>query len=97
MNSHGRALESRDLALALLASRLCQVSEQVGGLAARVEAAEVAIGRQTSLVAETADLAREVSRLPAAMARQDSPAAGWPGNRTPASAGLGGHEPRRVR
>jgi hypothetical protein len=74
----GRALESRDLTLALLASRLSEVSEQVGELAARVKAAEAAIARQASLAAETADLAREVSRLSTAIARQASPAAGGP-------------------
>lgn len=52
----GRALESRDLTLALLASRLSEISEQLGRLAARVEAAEAAIGGHASLVATTSDL-----------------------------------------
>jgi hypothetical protein len=78
MNSNDRALETRDLTLALLASRLSEVSEKVGGLAARVEAAEATIGWQASLLAETADVAREMSRLSAAIAREDSPAAGRP-------------------
>lgn len=47
MTSHSqvsaRAFESRDLTLALLASRLSEVSQQLGGLATRVEAAEAAI------------------------------------------------------
>jgi len=74
----GRGLESRDLTLALLASRLSEVSEQVGRLVARVEAAEATIGEQASVLAATADLAREVSRLSAAIARQSAPVDGRP-------------------
>jgi hypothetical protein len=73
-----RALESRDLTVALLAARLSELSEQLGGLAVRVGAAETEIGGQASILAETAGLAREVSRLSAAIAGQGSPAAGRP-------------------
>jgi hypothetical protein len=72
----GRRLETRDLTLALLASRLAEVSEQVGGLAARLGAAEAAVGEQASLLAEVTDLAREVSRLSSHLAGEDSPAGG---------------------
>src|ERR1700691_113032 len=72
----GRAPEGRDLTLALLASRLSEVSERIGGLAARLEAAETAIAGQGSHLAETAGLAQEVSALSAAIAGQGSPAAG---------------------
>jgi len=76
----GRALESRDLALALLTSRLSEISEQLGSsrLAARVEAAEETIGGHATLLAATSDLAREVSRLSATIAGQGSPPAGQP-------------------
>jgi hypothetical protein len=74
----GTMPESRDLTLALLAARLAEVSEQIGGMAARLEAAEAAIGKQADLLAESAGLAREVSRLSAAIAEQGSPAAGRP-------------------
>jgi len=70
--------ENRDLTLALLAARLSELSEQVGRLAARADAAEEAIGGQASILAETAGLAREVSRLSAAVAGQGSRAAGRP-------------------
>lgn len=72
----GRAVESRDLAVALLASRLSEIGEQLGRLAARVEAAEAAIGGHASLLATTSDLAREVTRLSAAIAGQGAPSAG---------------------
>src|ERR1700683_3405189 len=72
----GRALETRDLTLALLASRLSEISEQFGGLPVRLGAAEAPIGEQASLLTEVADLAREVSRLSARIAGEDSPARG---------------------
>src|ERR1700761_4222269 len=71
--AEGRALDTRDLTLALLASRLSEISELVGGLGARLAVAESAVGEQASLLAQTADLAREVSRLSAAIAAGDSP------------------------
>ena len=82
MTSHShtdsRTSESRDLTLALLASRLSEISEQLGGIATRMEAAEAAIGGQARILAETAGLAREVSRLSAAVAGQGSQTAGRP-------------------
>jgi len=68
--------DSRDLTLALLAARLSELSERVGAHAARLEAAETAIGGQAEMVAEAAGLAREVSRLSAAIAGKGAPAAG---------------------
>jgi predicted transcriptional regulator len=73
-----QAPESRDLALAFLAARLSELSEQVGRLASRVDAAEEAIAGQASILAETSGLAREVSWLSAAVAGQGSQAAGRP-------------------
>jgi len=72
----GRTFETRDLTLALLASRLAEISEQIGGLAVRLGAAEAAVSEQASLLAEVTDLAREVSRLSTRIAREDSPARG---------------------
>jgi len=77
-HASGRAFEARDLTLALLTSRLSEVSEQIGGLAARLEAAETAIGEQASHLAKAAELTREVSQLAAAIAGQGSPTAGGP-------------------
>lgn len=90
-NGDRRQPESRDLTLALLASRLSEVCEQVGRLSARVYSAEEAIGGQAGMLAETADLAREVSRLAAAVTAEESPADGQPvpvHPRRPAWAGM---------
>jgi hypothetical protein len=57
---------------------LSEIAEQLGRLAARVEAAEAAIGGHASLLAATSDLAQEVSRLSATIAGQGSPPAGQP-------------------
>jgi hypothetical protein len=67
-----RTPESRDLALALLTARLSELSQRVGELASRVEAAEIAIGGQISTLADTANLAREVSQLSASIAMQNT-------------------------
>jgi hypothetical protein len=76
-NHAGReAPESRDLTLALLASRLSELSEQVGRLATRLDAAERGDWGQASMLAESAVLAREVSRLSAAVAGAGRRAAG---------------------
>lgn len=82
-NAESRAPESRDLTFALLATRLSEVSEQIGGLAARVEAAEEAIGGQAIFMAQTAELAREVSRLSATITGQSSSPAGQPASLHP--------------
>jgi len=79
----GREVESRDLTVALLASRLSEIGEQLGRLAARVEAAEAAIGGHASLLATTSDLAREVSQLSATITGQGSPPTGQPASLHP--------------
>jgi hypothetical protein len=71
-HADGRAPDSRDVTFALLATRLSELSEQVGGLIARVTAVEEASGDQARVLAQTADLAREVSRLSVALTTQDS-------------------------
>jgi hypothetical protein len=69
----GRDPGSRDLTLALLAARLSELSEQAGRLSGRLDAAEAAIGAQASTLAEAAGLAREVTRLSAAIAGHGAP------------------------
>jgi len=80
MTSHShtgtRTADSRDLTLALLDSRLSEISEQLGGLAARMKAAEEAIDGQVGLLTEAVGLAQEVSRLSDSIAGQDSPSGG---------------------
>ena len=79
----GRAVESRDLAVALLASRLSEIGEHLGRLAARVEAAEASIVGHASLLATTSDLAREVSQLSATITDRGSPLAVRPASLHP--------------
>jgi hypothetical protein len=72
MTSHSRPgggePGSRDLTLALLASRLSELSEHAGRLAARLDAAEAAITAQVGTLAEAAGLAASVTRLSSAIA-----------------------------
>lgn len=68
--------DGRDVTLALLATKLSDLGERVGELAARVQTAEAAITGQAQTVAEAASLAREVTRLSEAVTGQDQPAAG---------------------
>lgn len=69
-----RDAASRDLTLAVLATRLSELSAQVGVMAARLESTEAAVESQAGALAEAAGLAREVGRLSAAIAGQRAPA-----------------------
>ena len=93
----GLARDSRDLTLALLAARLSELSERVGSLAARMDAAETAIGGQTSTLAEGGRPG--TGGIQAVSSRRGT---GHPGGGTirggaSASASVGGHEGPRAR
>jgi hypothetical protein len=74
---------SRDLSLALLATRVSELSGQLGQLTARLDTNEAAVAGHARTIAEAAGLAREVTRLSEAVTAMspepaDFPAGGHP-------------------